>query len=485
MTMTRTELLEIIKNGENSGVEFKRDDITNIKIAKELVALSNFSGGLLLLGVEDDGTVSGITREGLEEWVMTTCRDKIRPAIIPFFEVIKDVESEKDIAVIKVSRGMDVHTLWHDNRNLYYIRVGSQSREPSPEELARLFQQRGAVRSELIPIAGAKFPDLDIQRLKDYFIRVRGQLELVPVDDDEEGWKTLLTNTEFMGEDSINVAAILLFGRQPQRFLPQASINAAAYPGKEKDYAAHERVTIKGPLTALFSSGGGDRPQIVETGLIEQAIEFVARNTGKSARINAGGQREDIPTYPPEVIREAIVNAVIHRDYRLSGSDIELTIYEDRIEIISPGRLHNGITPERMRAGCRASRNQLIRDTMSDYKYMDNSGLGIPRKIIPLMKRNNGTDPSLAESDERFTVTLWRGKPGQGELAVPFFKGDRVKHALFGLGTVTTDPTASYGSSEDYRSVVLKGWVVTVIFDKPDGIERKLMDSHLTLVERL
>jgi ATP-dependent DNA helicase RecG len=484
MTMTHTELLEMIRNGENSGVEFKRDDIQNHDLAKELVAFSNLAGGVMLLGVEDDGSISGITRPKLEEWVMTACRDKIRPAIIPFYSVVKDVEPGKDVAIVRVAQGSDVHAMWHNGRNFYYIRVGSQSRESATEELGRLFQQRGALRAELTPVSGAKFSDLDIRRLKDYFIRIRQQLDIVPADDDEAGWKTLLINTEFMGDDGINVAALLLFGRQPQRFLPQASINAAAYPGTEKDYAARERIPLKGALTALFSANGADRLQIVETGLIEQAIEFVARNTGVTARLVDGTRREDIPTYPTDVIREAIVNAVIHRDYRLSGTDIELSIYEDRIEIISPGRLHNGITPERMRTGCRASRNQLIRDTMSDYKYMDNSGLGIPRKIIPLMKRHNGTDPLLVENDERFTVTLFRGDPGQPQPATPFFKGDRVKHSIFGIGTVIADPQASYGSSDDYRSVVSKGWSVSVAFDAKNGEEKKIADSHLVLVER-
>ena len=94
MTITRTELLEIIHNGENSGVEFKRDDIQNNDLAKELVAFSNLEGGILLLGVEDDGSVSGTTREKLEEWVMTACRDKVRPGLIPFYELVRDVEAD-------------------------------------------------------------------------------------------------------------------------------------------------------------------------------------------------------------------------------------------------------------------------------------------------------------------------------------------------------------------------------------------------------
>jgi len=172
---THTELLEIIRNRENSGVEFKRDVLENHALAKELVAFSNLSGGMVLLGVEDDGSISGLTRPDLEEWVMTACRDKIRPGIIPFFEIVRDIELEKDVAVVRVTRGFDVHSLWHNNRNTYYIRVGTQSREPSPEELGRLFQQRGSFRAELRPVSGATLADLDRRRLRDYFGRIRQQ----------------------------------------------------------------------------------------------------------------------------------------------------------------------------------------------------------------------------------------------------------------------------------------------------------------------
>jgi ATP-dependent DNA helicase RecG len=170
---THTDLLEIITNGENSGVEFKRDVLQNYDLAKELVAFSNLRGGIVLLGVEDDGSISGVTRADLEEWVMTTCRDKIRPAIIPFFEVAREVEPGKDVAIVRVTARFDVHSLWHNNSNRYYIRVGTQSREATQEELARLFQQRGSIRAELRPVSGATLADLDLRRLRDYFTRIR------------------------------------------------------------------------------------------------------------------------------------------------------------------------------------------------------------------------------------------------------------------------------------------------------------------------
>jgi len=161
--MTRTELLEIVGNGENSGVEFKRDVLENHDLAKELVAFSNLNGGVVLLGVEDNGTISGITRTDLEGWVMSACRDKIRPATIPFFQTVRNIDPGKDVAIVRVTRGFDVHALWHNNGSRYYIRVGSQSREATQEELRRLFLQRGSIRAELQPVSGATMEDLDPQ----------------------------------------------------------------------------------------------------------------------------------------------------------------------------------------------------------------------------------------------------------------------------------------------------------------------------------
>jgi ATP-dependent DNA helicase RecG len=397
---THTELLEIINNGENSGVEFKRDELQNYDLAKELVAFSNLSGGMVLLGVEDDGSISGITRPNLEEWVMTTCRDKIRPSIIPFFEVVREFEPGKDVAIVSVTRGYDVHSLWHNNRNTYYIRVGTQSREPSPEELGRLFQQRGSFRAELRPVSGATLADLDRRRLRDYFGHVRQQT--VPPGEDDAAWQTLLVNTEIMTEEGVTVGGMLLFGATPNRFLAHAGIDAAAFPGTEKDYAARERAPLRGPMTPLLDVNNA----VVENGLVEQALEFVRRNTPVAAILD-NGRRIEKPTYPPGVIREAVVNALIHRDYLLTSTDIELAVYSNRLEIISPGRLPNGITPERMRTGCRAARNQLLKDVMRDYRYLEHMGMGIPRKIIIGMMAHNGSVPDLVEEPERFILRLF------------------------------------------------------------------------------
>ena len=172
----------------------------------------------------------------------------------------------------------------------------------------------------------------------------------MPADEDDAAWQTLLVNTEIMAEEGVTVGGMLLFGTTPNRFLAHAGIDAAAFPGTEKDYAARERAPLRGPMTPLLDVNNC----LVENGLVEQALQFVRRNTPVTAVLE-NGRRIDKPTYPPEVLREAVVNALIHRDYLLTSTDIELAVYRDRLEIISPGRLPNGITPDRMRAGSQGS----------------------------------------------------------------------------------------------------------------------------------
>ena len=394
-----TELLEIISNGENSGVEFKRDMLRPEELTRELVAFSNLEGGMVILGVEDSGEISGIARNDLEEWVMNVCRQKIRPGINPYFEVIHQIEGKKAVAVVRVTRGYCIHALWHNSNSEYLVRVGSQSREASPEELARLFQQRGALRAELQPISGSSIKNLDRRRLKHYFAGIRNQK--IPDDGDDRSWRTLLENTQFMTEEAVTVAGMLLFGKTPNRFLPHAGIDAVAYRGTDKDYDALERAALRGPVTPLL----GESDEIVENGLVEQALNFVQRNTRMTVSLK-GARRMERPTYPVEVLREAFVNALIHRNYLLSDSDIELAIYRDRLEIISTGCLPNGITPERMRAGTRSTRNQLLKDVMRDYRYLDHMGMGVPRTIVQGMIAHNGKDPELNEMGERFFVRL-------------------------------------------------------------------------------
>ena len=126
-------------------------------------------------------------------------------------------------------------------------------------------------------------------------------------------------------------------------------------------------------MTALSGNRG-----LVENGLVEQAIELVRRNSNLSVSLSDGARREERWVYPEGAVREVIVNALVHRDYLLSGTTVDQSIYSDRLEVVSLGRLPNGITPKHMLTGCRLARSQLLKDIIKDYGYLEHMGMGIP-----------------------------------------------------------------------------------------------------------
>ena len=197
--MNRTELAELIRNGENSGVEFKRDDIRPEQLAKEIAALLNLEGGHILLGVEDDLTVSGLTRDAkkAEEWVLEIARVHVRPATMPVWETfawgdgkiigIVSLPADSPDKPYKAKRG----SAW-----VTQVRAGSTTRDASDEEEMRLYMQSGRIQYDRKAMPGSSFEDFDLRRLVNYFRDIRQQEH--PAEDDPESWITLLVNTELM-----------------------------------------------------------------------------------------------------------------------------------------------------------------------------------------------------------------------------------------------------------------------------------------------
>ena len=404
--MTKSELFDMLCNGEDSLVEFMRDDVRNIQVAKKLVAFLNLDGGTLLLGVENDGSISGVTRSRIEEWMGELCRVKIAPPVVPVTQWVRGAEEGKDVLAVRVSAEPDKpYARVHNNRRTYYIRVGSSCREASREELGRMYQASGYLRHGLRPVSGADIGTFDRRRLRDYCSRVLGTD--LPYDDDRNGWEQMLTNLELMTESGgVHVATVdglLLFGRTPTRYLSQAGVRAVCYAGTEPEYATRADEVLHGPMVPL--GFGKDGP--IENGLVEQVWDFVRRNTMPTARLE-GARRIDGWEFPEVVLREVLVNALVHRDYSIAGTDVAVAIYADRMEVESPGGLPTTVTVERMKAGVRYARNQTLVNVMRDYGYLDARGMGVRMKMIPGMRAHNGTEPDLVAEEHRFTVRLWK-----------------------------------------------------------------------------
>ena len=446
--MNRNGLLDLIRSGESSGVEFKRDALRPERIGREIAALLNLEGGHILLGVEHSGSVTGLARDRrqAEEWVMKVARTHVRPATIPFWET---VDWQEGVTVGVVSLPADAPDKPYKAKCgsawVTQVRAGTTTRDATDEEEVRLYQQSGRLQYDRKPVPGSSLADLDRRRLVNYFRDLRQQD--IPEIDDEGAWIRLLANTAIMmesrGHAMASAAGLLLFGTQPNRYLPQAGVTAAAYPGTEKDYDAKQRATVHGPSVSLAfqrtEADGARYPkqprsfsessESTEGGVIERTLDFVRRNTTVEAWIDDGGRRQERWEYPLEAVRETIVNAIAHRDYTITVSDIELSIYADRMEIVSPGGLPNTVTVEKMLTGYRATRNDLVKEVLRDYRYVEATGLGVPRKIVGGMRKHNGTDPEPDRGRRPLHGPLVEGARSGYTVAVDFGFVD-LDHAI-------------------------------------------------------
>ena len=314
--MLKTELLEVIANGENSGVEFKRDDIRPEQLAKEVVAMANFQGGRILLGVEDDGVISGVQRDDLEEWVMNVFQNKIHPMILPFYEEVK-LDDNKVVAAVSFPIGISKpYVVRHSGKEEIYIRVGTTSRLATREQQMRLFELGGMLHTEAMPVPRTDISCLDDARLMNY---VKDILRDPEVPDSPEKWQARLLGLGFLTEVAsgicCTIAGLVLFGKSPRRYLKQAGLRVMAFNGEDKEYQAALDDIINGPMVGRWDLDNGDK-RLVDGGVIERFMEamtpFISQG---SAEVNEGLRREIQWFYPIEAVREALINALAHRDW--------------------------------------------------------------------------------------------------------------------------------------------------------------------------
>lgn len=406
--MLKIELLEIVANGESSGVEFKRDDIRPEQLAKEIVAMANFQGGRVLLGVEDDGTISGVQRDNLEEWVMNVFQNKIHPMILPFYEEIK-LDNNKVVAVVTFPIGISKpYVVRHGGREEIYIRVGTTSRIATREQQMRLFELGGMLHSELMPVPRTNLSSLDEARLTNY---IKDILRDPLVPDSPEDWQTRLLGLGFLTEaaDTIccTIAGLVLFGKNPRRYLKQAGLRVMVFDSEDKEYQALLDDILDGPMVARWDIDNGDK-RLIDRGIIERFMDIMLPFISQeSDEVNEGLRRETFWFYPIEAVREALVNALAHRDWTRSV-EIEVAVYSNRLEIISPGALPNSMNVEKMKAGQRSPRNTIIMEVLRDYGYVDYRGMGVRTKIVPLTKALSGREPIFEATEDHLKTVLYR-----------------------------------------------------------------------------
>ena len=376
---------EILLNGENQYVEYT-EKIDNIdSITSEIVAFLNSEGGMIIIGINDSGEVVGVDDiKKAEEQITNICRFNCLPEAVPAIE-FEDVRGKK-VVIAHIPKGLDKP--YRTINGHYYLRVGSTKRKASREELSRLFQLSGFLHYDEGPVPGSSESDIDVTLVRKYYLKVFNK----NIDDLGIDIQQFFQNIKVIKAENkelyATVAGLLVFGKAPQDFLPNSRISAVRFIGNGVSSEMIDRREITGTLPEL----------------IDQAQAFIIRNIKNSTKFD-GTVRKDIYEYPPEAIRELIVNAVVHRNYSISGSQIRIYIFNDRLEVRSPGRLPNTITIENIRYGNHFTRNPLIAKLMINLGYMEDIGLGIP-KVYDSMKKHNNTEPKFYVRDHDFIATL-------------------------------------------------------------------------------
>ncbi len=398
--MLTSDFYELLNHGEGAKLEFKRDDIRPEALAKEIVSFVNMNGGRILLGVDDDRTISGTSRKNLQAWVMDGVVGRfVHPHILPDYEEI--MVDDKKVVVLTVPMGTaKPYCVRHDNREDVYVRYGDTCQLASREQQARLFESGGLVSAEKFPIHGSHVDELDDRRYRGYFVDILGEKKV-------SDWCKLLMNRNFLvGEEGslyCSYFSYLLFAKDPHRRLPQAGIRLLVYPGTDVDYNANLDEVLNIPFVGIQDRG----KDFIERSLPSHVLAYLQPHISKEKL--EGMQRKRHWDYPVEAIRELLVNAFAHRDWT-KQNDVHLTVFSDRLEVNSPGALPNGMTVEKIKAGQQTPRNTNIVRILRDYKFLDDRGMGIRHTVIPETLKHTGREPDFDATEDYFKVTIWKRK---------------------------------------------------------------------------
>lgn len=386
--MNLQDLQNYIQAGENLRAEFKAWPLPPDDLAATLVAFANTEGGLLFLGVADNGTIVGV---GDSDRAMQ-CVDQIayqnsEPPLTISQEIATTLEGHT-VVVVNIPQG-DLRP-YRTNRGDYFIRTASGRRRATRQELLRLFQAADNLHYDETLLTRATLKDLDRYAFEDYLRQAYQR----SVEDFEIGYETLLTNLSLIKpaeqEFHPTIAAMLFFGRDPQKFLPTAHIVAARIPGNDLASAPSDVKNIVGRL-----------PDI-----LEGAMRFLEIHLPTPHYIQRL-EPEAHPELPLDALRELLVNALAHRDYTLA-SPVRVFVFAHQVQIRTPGGLPNSVKIETIRlGGAHILRNPMIYTLFRRYGLVTGVGSGVYRSIQQI-RAATGAEPQLYVEGSEFVVAIAR-----------------------------------------------------------------------------
>ncbi len=382
--LTASQVMEMVHAGEDSGVEFKEARISNMKVMEprreslsdELAAFANQSGGTVVFGVADNTRqIIGIVPSNIDaliSYISEICHDSIAPPLVDFYVgsalVTDESGDERHLVYVQIER-----SLWlHKSSNGYFYRHGNSKREMSTEHLLRVGQSRSQVRIISFDEQAVPNTSQDILQ-KDLYLRFVAHDSQSPLSQ-----RRLLVSHN--GSLHATVAGILMCNPAPDRYIHNSYIQAVFYRGEVRD--ANYQIDAKdcrGPLDDQITG----------------AYNFVGQYNRLSGRKDVG--REERPQYSMRAVFEALVNAVVHRDYSIHGSKIRLFMFADRLEIHSPGVLANTLTVESL-IDNQFTRNELLSRLLSELSLSGRIGQTVSRRYF-LERRGEGVGIIFRESE--------------------------------------------------------------------------------------
>ncbi len=376
-------LKTLIKRGEGPGLAILAA-VDNESLAELLVAFANTDGGAILIGVDGQGQATGEVMAEELEGALRMAQARCRPPVQTNWQQMETPTGP--IIAIQVSRSLDLHSL-ADGRVL--VRQGVENRPLTGEEIRHLANSKESCSYEDQIMAGASREEDWDQEILDEYLQKREERGAART----TGLQRLLFEIGAATADGQpTIAGTLLFGQRPQTFLPQSGVVFVKFPGAEQraengmaGYGRREE--INGPLARI----------------IERSWNVVWEEMRVGAVLN-NLEREDDLVYPRFAIREALVNAICHRDYRLSGRKVEIRMFADRLEVISPGGLPGYITVDNI-VDEHFSRNPRIVNGLYHWGYIEELGLGIDRMIEEMVEAGQ-PPPQFRATPHSFTVIL-------------------------------------------------------------------------------
>jgi ATP-dependent DNA helicase RecG len=358
--MEATELLEVIARGEDSRHQFK-EDVTNANsLGAEIAAFANSGGGQMFIGVADDGSLHELDASNvkrLNPLISNAASTVVRPAINPQTENV--AVGNGVVVVVTVPDGLSKPYV--DNTGAIWVKSGSDKRKVTArEEMQRMFQSSQLVYGDDVPIPGTSVSDIDVDYFRRFF-RKRFEQEL-----DELGLPLaqVLTNMRLLNRGRLTISGALLFATDPTPLVPMFHAKAVCYPGIDihaSQYA--DSADIHGRIDWQF----------------EHALSFILRNLRREQR-GQGVNTEGILEVPRIVFEELLANAFIHRDYFVSAP-IRIFVFDDRVDIISPGHLPNNLTVDNIRCGNSNIRNPILASYATKVLPYRGLGNGIVRAL--------------------------------------------------------------------------------------------------------